>query len=295
MYKVALIAVVAGLAMAAAVEAYKPIVFLHGFTGTYKEFNELTEELNKYQPGHKVFALDVDNKWASLKGLQTLVDDTAAVLKQTIAQNEEDFRDGFIFIGHSQGGIVTRAVLQQYQWNVSKYISLAGVQDGFFGVCDFWFKHNLTCDAVTDIMYTKAMQNGFSAAGFWRTPERDVYLEKNLFLPRLNNEEGTTTTPEYQKMLKDNFLRAKEYHFFGSPDDEVIRPWYTSVFNTLAPDYETRVPLEDQYIYQKDTFGLRTAVEQGRVHFYEVPGVHHEEWIQGRHDIYYDYLFPLFD
>jgi len=281
--------------MAVNTGAYKPIVALHGYTGTYLEFNQMIAELDRYQPGHKFFALDIDNKWASMKRLQTLVDDTTALLKKTIAENEEIFRDGFIFIGHSQGGIVTRAVMQQNAFNVTRYISLAGVQNGFFGDCGVWFGKNLTCEAVTDLLYTKVMQDSFSAAGYWRTPKREKYLKHNLFLPVLDNEEGVATSAEYRKMLKDNFLRTKEFHFFGSPDDGIIRPWYSSVFDTLATDYETRMPLKDQFIYQNDTFGIRTAVEQGRVHFHEVPGVKHEEWIKGRTDIYYDYLFPLFD
>jgi len=295
MTKVVFAFAVAVLVMAVATEAYKPIVFLHGFTGSYLEVKQMTEDLERYQPGHQVFALNVDNKWASLKKLQTLVDDATEVLKQTIAENEEAFKDGFIFLGHSQGGIISRAMIEQNAWNITKYISVAGVQDGFFGDCGIWFSKNLTCDVVSDVMYTKAMQNSFSVAGYWRTPDREMYLTKNLFLPILNNEEDCASTEEYQQMQKENFLRVKEYHFFASPDDEVIKPWFTSLFQTLGTDTVTRVPLEDQYIYQKDTFGLRTAVEQGRVHFYEVPGVKHVEWIESRSDIYTKYLFPLFD
>jgi len=295
MSKVVIVAIAVVVAlMATATEAYKPIVGIHGFTGTYTEFNKMKAELEKYQPGHPFFPLDVDNKWASLKKLQTLVDDATAVLEKTIAENEELFRDGFILVGHSQGGIVSRGVMMQHKFNVTKYISLSGVQNGFYGDCGVWFTKNMTCDIITDIMYSTKMQNCFSAAGFWRDIDRDLYLKKNLFLPILNNEEGTSATPEYQKMQKENFLQPQEYHFFGSPDDEIIRPWFTALFDTLGSDGKTRVPIEQQYIYQQDTFGLRTAIEQGRVHFYTVPGVKHEQWMQDT-DIYYKYLFPLFD
>jgi len=283
------------LLIAKAGEAYKPVVCMHGFTGTYLEFNQFIEELHRISPDHPVFALNVDNKWASLKRIQTLVDDATKALNDVIAQNQELFRDGFILIGHSQGGIVTRAMLEQNKYNVTKYISLAGVQSGFFGDCGIWFTKNLTCEHVTDLMYTKAMQYTFSAAGYWRTPRREKYLKHNLFLPLLNNEEGTTASPEYQKTQKENFLRVGEYHFFGSPDDEVIKPWYTSLLDTLDTDEESRLSLKDQYIYQHDTFGLRTADEQGRIHFHEVAGVKHEQWIQGRLDILHDYIFPLLD
>jgi len=281
--------------MATSTNAYKPIVGIHGFTGSYVEFNQMKEELERYQPGHHLFALDIDNKWASLKCLQTLIDDAYAALQKVISENEELFRDGFILVGHSQGGIVSRGVMEQHALNVTKYISFAGVQNGFFGDCGVWFGKNLTCDAITDLLYTDALQKTFSAAGFWHSPDRDVYLKGNHHLTGINNEENCGLTPEQQKTQKENFLRPKEYHFFGSPADEIIRPWYTSLFQFLGPDHETRTPMEDQYIYQQDTFGLRTAVEQGRVHFHEVPGVKHQQWLQGRTDLYYDYIFPLFD
>jgi len=275
-------------------EAYKPIIGIHGFTGSDEIFDEMIAELNSYQPGHPFFALDIDNKMASMKKLQTLVDDAANLIEKIISENEELFRDGFILLGQSQGGLVSRSLMQQRKWNITKYISTAGVQNGFYGDCGAWFTKNLTCEAVTELMYSKDLQNTFSMANFWRSPDRDLYLKRNLFLPIMNNEEGTPSTPEYQKMLKENFLQAKEYHFFASPDDEILHPWYTSLFQTYGPDM-SRVPLEDQYIYQHDTFGLRTAIEQGRVHFKAVPNVKHTEWLNGRIDIMHDYIFPLFD
>jgi len=294
MNKVLFFAIVV-MIMATVGKAYKPIIALHGFTGSSKVFDQMKAELEKAHPGQKFFALDIDNTWQSAKRIQTLIDNAAALMRDIIANNEKLFSEGFILLGQSQGGLVTRGVMEQHKWNITKYISTAGVQNGFFGDCGNWFGINLSCDIVTDMMYTKEMQNKLSIANFWRSPDRELYLKRNLCLPVLNNEEGVNTTPDYQKMQKDNFLQAKEYHFFGSPDDEILHPWYTSMFSFYDTDGVTRVPLEGQYIYKYDTFGLRTAIEQGRVHFYEVPGVKHREWVMGRTDIYYNYLFPLFD
>jgi len=286
---------VAVMMMAMPVSAFKPVVTLHGFCGTYKVYKPFIEALEQYSPGHKVFALDVDNVFKSWKNLQTIVDDTIVALDKVIAENEELFRDGFIFYGHSQGGLVSRAVLQQKKYNVVKYISVAGVQNGFFGACGEWLANNSTCQAVTDFMYSPLIQNSFSVAGFWRSPNREEYLMGNRFHTIANNEKDNAATPEFQKMQKDNFLSIKEMYFFGSPDDEILKPWYTSIFQTYDSDGKTMVPLEDQYIYQNDTFGLRTAIEEGRVHFQQVPGVHHEGWVWSQLDIVRKYIFPLFD
>jgi len=277
------------------VEGYKPIVTLHGFCGTYLVYNEFIKELERVSPGHKVFALNVDNVFKSWRNLQVIVNDTIAAIDKVIAENEELFRDGFIFYGHSQGGLVSRAVIQQRRYNITKYISVAGVQNGFYGDCGTFILHNESCQVVTDLMYSEKWQESFSVAGFWRCPDREEYLKGNKFLPVADNEEGVTTSPEFQKMQKDNFLSVGEYYFFGSPDDEILKPWYTSLFQTLDTDGETAVPVEKQYIYTHDTFGLRTAMEQGRVHMQAVPGVKHEGWVWSRMDILRKYIFPLFD
>ena len=288
-------AAVAVALLAGSADAFKPIVALHGFTGSYKDYNTFIEELNRVEPGHVVFSLDVDNDWASTQGIHTLVKDAIEALEKVIRANETLFRDGFIFIGHSQGGIVSRAMIEARRWNITKYISLAGVQSGFYGDCGIWFGKNATCDLATNIMYSSIMQNSFSVAGYWKSPHRDWYLKGNTFLPSLDNEEGVATTAEYQKMQKENFLAVREFHFFGSPDDEVIRPWFSSLFQTLATDEETAVPLQKQYIFINDTFGLRTAVEQGRAHFHKVPGVSHAGWIGKDLEVLHRYIFPLLD
>jgi len=281
--------------MTIGIEAYLPVVCVHGSFGSYKDFDDVKKELDAVQPGHPFFSLDFDNKIASMKKLQTLVDDGIEALDKVIAENKEMFSDGFILMGHSQGGIVSRAMFMQKKYNIRKYISLSGIQNGYFGHCHLGFAENITCGSATRFMYSKLVQNTFSVAGYWRTPMRDWYLEGNRFLPILNNEEGVSTSVTYQKMLKQNFLNVGEYHFFSSPDDDSVSPWFTSVFDTLDVDFKTRIPLKNQYIYTNDTFGLRTAIEQGRVHFYEVPNVEHDEWLHGRSDVWQKYLFPLFD
>jgi len=275
--------------------AYKPIVAMHGLTGSNADFDQMKAELDRYQPGHLFFALDVDNGKHSKKRLQTLVDDASETLDAIIAANKEAFRDGFILVGHSQGGLVSRGMFMQHRYNITKYISLAGIQGGYYGKCGIWFAEKLTCGSATTLFYTKIMQKSYSVAGYWRSPNRDKYLKKNLFLPVLNNEEGVSTSAEYKNMQKNNFLAVREFHFFGSPEDDSIRPWYSQLFDTLDTDGKTRVPIQNQYIYTHDTFGLRTAMEQGRVHFHEIPNVKHEEWLGGRNDIFHNYIFPLFD
>jgi len=287
--------IVAGvMLLAGAACAYKPIVAMHGLSGSNNDFDIMAQELAVYHPGQPFFALNVDNGDDSKKKMQTLVDHASAALDSIIAQNPALFQNGFILVGHSQGGLVARAMFMQHRYNITKFISLASMQGGYYGKCGFWILDGMTCGMATTFFYTKAVQNSFSVAGYWRAPNRDKYLKKNLFLPVLNNEESTSTSASYKQMQKNNFLAVGEFHFFGSPADDSIAPWFSQLFDTLDTDGETRVPLTSQYIYTHDTFGIRTAMQQGRVHFHEVANVEHMDWLEN-HNILYTHVFPLFD
>ena len=129
------------------------------------------------------------------------------------------------------------------------------------------------------------MQSKLSAASYWRSPNRELYLKGNKFLPVLDNE------VEYNETRKKNFLRPKGLYFFGSPDDEIIKPWRTALFDFWDDDMKT-IPMETQPFYINDTFGLRTAIETKKAHRTAVDNVKHQEWIE-REDIFTDYLVDL--
>lgn len=129
------------------------------------------------------------------------------------------------------------------------------------------------------------MQNKFSVASYWRCPDRETYLKGNKFLPVLDNE------VEFNASRKENFLRPKGLYFFGSPDDEIIKPWRSALFDFWDDNMKT-IPMETQPFYVKDTFGLRTAVETKKAHRTAVDNVKHQEWLE-REDIFTDYLMDL--
>ena len=129
------------------------------------------------------------------------------------------------------------------------------------------------------------MQSKFSVASYWRSPDRATYLTGNKFLPILDNELTVNLT------LKKNFLRPEGLYFFGSPADEVIKPWGTSMFDFWDDDMKA-IPMETQPFYINDSFGLRTAIETNKAHRISVDGVLHSEWIE-REDIFTEYVMDI--
>jgi pimeloyl-ACP methyl ester carboxylesterase len=283
-----LLVVVVVVLVAHVVAAWKPVVFIHGLNGSYHDYDQCIALLKEKHPGQAAYALDVDIKWASFKPMAQQVDDTYRALRAVVDANAAAFRGGFTLVGHSQGACVSRALIVLYgaPFNILRFVSLAGAGGGIFGDCGLWLAKNLTCEAATKLMYTAVMQRTFSVANFWKAPNHAEYLAGCTWLPYIDNELAPNAT------YKKNFLALQDMYFFGSPKDSIIVPWSSSIFEAVAPDGKSVLPLEKQEIWTRDTFGLRTAAEQGRLHRITVEGVQHQQWVN-RDDILLTHLFPL--
>jgi len=80
--------------------------------------------------------------------------------------------------------------------------------------------------------------------------------------------------------------------FFGSPADEIIQPWQSSLFGFWDDSQTNIIPMENQPIYTQDWIGLKTLHKMGKLSMMQVPGVLHEQWVT-RLDIFLQYLEPL--
>eukprot|EP01102_Stenamoeba_stenopodia_P010371 TRINITY_DN3116_c0_g1_i4.p2 TRINITY_DN3116_c0_g1~~TRINITY_DN3116_c0_g1_i4.p2 ORF type:complete len:131 (-),score=28.07 TRINITY_DN3116_c0_g1_i4:38-430(-) len=127
-------------------------------------------------------------------------------------------------------------------------------------------------------------------ANWWHTPLYESrYLKDNIFLPVINNEAIKNTTEAAQ--YKQNFLRLNSTHFFASPNDGTLVPWYTALFDFFSED-ENRVSMFNQTIYTDDLFGLKTLYESNRLNRTAVDGVEHSEWLSNQ-QLFLEYVLPL--
>ena len=130
MNKFLALTIVAAAALLGTAAAYKPIIMLHGFTGSYKDYDLFISYVQKYHPGQETYALKVDDGVLSTRNLRKQVNDVTKAIQKLITNNPKNFSNGFHFVGHSQGGIISRAVLMENDFNIHNYISFAGVQAG---------------------------------------------------------------------------------------------------------------------------------------------------------------------
>ena len=130
MSRALVLALIAAGALIGSCAAYKPVIMLHGFTGSQKDFDHFCGFIEKYHPGQETHSLKVDDGQLSLISLKKQVRDVTKAIEKIIRSSPQNFSDGFHFIGHSQGGIISRAVMMEKEWNIHNYISLSGVQAG---------------------------------------------------------------------------------------------------------------------------------------------------------------------
>lgn len=201
--------------------------------------------------------------------------------------------EGFHFIGHSQGALLTRSILEVMpaEWQVINYISLAGPQMGQFGIPEAsnwpeelqWLAE-LGRDVATDLLYSPGL-NQISFAQFWNDPKRqEDFLRLCPFLPAINN------LNEFNATLKANFLRsAQRQYYYGSGADEVIVPGEGAGWMYYNDRADGLVPMKSQRVYVEDLFGLRTLDEEGRLEVKLVPGILHNDWTRSK-DVFLEFV-----
>jgi len=270
-------------------EGYQSVVMMHGYGGTASDFTELSGFIAKHHPGTPTILLNIYNDAASFAPMWLQADG------MILALSKLNLTEEYILIGHSQGALLSRSVIQMMNdHRVSKFISLAGPQMGQYGIVGDWPNPwNLTDEFIYEVFYTPVVQDLFSAANYWNDPfHRDAYLREVVYLPVINNQ---THNPD-SALYKQNVLRTKEMHFFGGPQDGTIQPWQSTQWGFWADKMEDNkiIPMEQQPIFINDYLGLRTLHEQGRLFVTSVPGVDHGTWINNE-GIFVKYILPLLD
>jgi len=256
-----------------------PIIFMHGLYSSYKDAYGLMEVLIEDHPGQPIYFLDINNNLDSFKSLKIQVQEIQELIRYIIKEYSEEFKNGFHFVGHSQGGLLSRCVIEESSdFIVKNYISLAGVQNGEYGNCEEIIPF-IDCSKASYILYSKIFRDTLSVAQFWKDINYSYYIEWNQFLTYMNNEIETNETIKRKK----NFIGIENVYLFASKDDEIIAPWQSSHFGFYADnDNNTIIPMKKQLIYTKDLFGLKTLDKQGKLHLIEISGVKHGQWIRNK-------------
>lgn len=247
-----------------------PVFFFHGVTANATAGFNFQKNLTG--EGRTFIALDFCENACSVGGLAHQVQLAIRQIRAIIQDSDDSgscFANGYVFIGHSQGGAIARAVIEEMDdHDVRTFVSLAGAQNGIFygpqpsdatptaifakalgpqmipsSLMNFSlyspsdFRGKVQFDFATKVATQASLQSELSIVNLPRSPVYQDWLSTNTFLPVINNlnscEGDSDSEPQCladQQRRKSNFLRLEAAHFFASPQDEVISPWQASVF-----------------------------------------------------------------
>ncbi|KAJ8574903.1 hypothetical protein ON010_g4309 [Phytophthora cinnamomi] len=242
-----------------------PVFFFHGLSDDYTAGDNYVANLTA--EGRTVVPLSFCDSSCSFESLVTQVPLAVTAVRETVMNNSV-FDDGYIFIAHSQGGAISRAVIEEMDdHQVKRYISLAGVQNGIFnGPNDaealassgvsylnyivsaevFNFSKYAPEDAYGKVerdivqftLENPDVQYQYSYFNLQRSPQFGSWASSNIFLPIVNNVNpclpGDNQCVFDQRRRKANFLKLESAYFFISPEDGTITPWQSSIFGRYS-------------------------------------------------------------
>lgn len=245
-----------------------PIFYFHGSSGSAQ--NSVNYRANLTAEGRTFNSLEFcAGPCSTTTGLNEQVAMGVTNVRSIIAASPEVYKDGYIFIAHSQGGAVAKFVIQEMDdHNVKTFVSLASSGNGrFYGpqpedavpmsiaasligpqVPQTIFNASaysdratwngkFQLDFLTAIFANPELQATIPQFNQARSPFVPPWLEVNPVYPRYNNLIECAGAPDAvrqcradQKRYKDNFVRVQNVHLFASPNDSVQAPYQTGLY-----------------------------------------------------------------
>lgn len=239
-----------------------PIFFFHGLTTSAEDGANIAARMTA--DGRTIHALDFCEGECSVISLHTQLPLAIAQIRSIIAKDPKSYANGYIFLAHSQGGMIGRAVIEEMDdHNVLMFITLAGVLNGvFYGpqaadavpvqVFASYFapatipttvlnissysqeqlRGQMQHDFIETLAANRDLGNQISMANLWRSPDYAPWFCWNSWLPLVNNINVCTDTEckQAKARRKTNFLKLHAFHSLVSARDGAVSPWQSSHF-----------------------------------------------------------------
>jgi len=258
---------------------YRPVVLLHGLLAGSEAMDHIQSWIEQDFPGIYVKNIEIGN--GRLDSLFLDLNEQCSSLANQILKDPK-LSNSFTLIGHSQGALTSRCAIERFNLPVYNFISLAGPQDGVYGVPDFnalcpdnlcpWLDDYFS-QIVDGAWIEPIFQSLISFAAYWKDPfNYDKYLQYSIYLADINNERTAKNTTYKSNLLKLNQMLL----IYSTTEDIVIpaqSPWF--YFYPEGSDKDV-VPLQNSTQWTEDWLGLRTLYESGRLNFASVPCNHQD-------------------
>jgi palmitoyl-protein thioesterase len=242
-----------------------PIVLVNGIMADDKDMKPLEEQIHKALPNAYVKSVHIlKGKWTSWKNMYEQGEDLCHDIKA-----DPKLKDGFIFIAHSQGGLLARYYVQQFNNpKCETLITLGSPHQGTFGLpgkIDERLKFlNYFENAARWFLYRSFMQNHVSCAQYYHnTLHVDQYLNRCNFLPYLNNSKPHDLSEHY----KANIVALKHFVMVNSTAEAIVEPACSCHFGFYKDSSkEIEENLIETSCYKEDSLGLKTLDDAGKLY-----------------------------
>ena len=233
-----------------------PIVVLHGIVSSAEQMIPFCAwlELAFERP---VYNLEIGN--GEKTSLYTPMREQLALVCDKI-HAVTSLRNGFDFIGMSQGGLLARGYVEQCNfYPVRNLITLVSPHGGVF------ISHLNNFNA-----YGQFIQAHLSFSNYWRDPtDLTNYLRKCSYLSNFNNENITDDSPRN----KAHIASLTNFILVWSPNDEILNPPESGKFS-IYDEMLSVIPVQETTIYK--ALGLDLLDHQSRLHIFETNCTHKE-------------------
>ncbi|KAF9922868.1 hypothetical protein BGZ67_010224 [Mortierella alpina] len=270
----------AGSATAAAASipvALRPIVFYHGMgdSAHSEGMVQLFESIEDIAPGifiHSISLADSESDDQRAGFFGNVNNQIEQVCQQL--RGIPQLKDGFNAVGFSQGGQFLRAYIQRCNGPPVHNLVTVGSQHG--GVSDIpgcIQAEDASCRLMRTIarsgVYSGYVRDHIVQAQYYKDPKNlERYLERNIFLPDINNE-LVIKNSTYAKRLSN----INKLVMFMFENDITVKPKETAWFGFEDENGEI-IDLEDQDQYKQDWLGLKTMDHAGKLVFDVLEGEH---------------------
>lgn len=268
---------------------YRPVVLMHGLgdAGSNPGMQSLAKSVMAKYPGIYAVAVNVANGFDSfVTPMQKQTDQFNAVVT-----GDPKLAGGFNVVGLSQGGLVVRAYIEQYNNPpVHNFVSICGVQNGEFD-CPLEIRIiPFLCDMFKANPY-RFLFNGsipLSFSDYWKdSMNQTKYLTENRWLPFVNNER-----PSKNAQYKKNLESLNQLVLVEATKDTVVYPYQSEQFGGYKwGTTDTIFTMKQGAIYNNDYIGLKELDAAGKILFNSYPGQH----VQFSQQFWDSYVLPFFD
>lgn len=245
-----------------------PVVFMHGIAGQATDWEGFMGWITEVYPDTYTKILEVGDdpkKDSTFADFNVYLENIAEQIKA-----DPMLKDGFVFAGHSQGGLLARAYVEMYNDPpVRRLLTLSSPHGGIYCAIDggCWIPVSDDFMSVleyitSEFLYTDYFQDNFMAAAYWRDPFMlEEYYSMCRGLPYYNNE------IDYNESYRNNFRSLEKVKLIWSDIDEIIVPNESAKFQYFKKDTEELYGFEETPLFQQDLIGLKELYENGKVEF----------------------------